>query len=645
MPAGDSVWVLTRDAQVFEVAAGKVVRTVRLGAPVTGITVADDHPVAVTSAGKAYVVDSDQPHAIGDLGMSGSSAVLGSWRGAGRYVLAVDRTSHRVSVLDPRTGRTAHADLPASARARLDAPVVLGSDVYVPDYSKPQLWKIDASSGSVRHDALRVPGKAGDQFDLTVSGGRVWANSQYDRRALIVDGDGRDHTADKGAGPDVHDSQAGREAPPIETPAKTPAGDPGESSGPPTGRPTRHQQVDAFKAPSVIGLSRQAACRLIRSASLTCVTRTDPNPVTDPGQVAVVSQQDPSPGTTPGDKKVTITYPDRFTVPSVLAQTQGEACSRLKAYKMTCRASVGRPATGTDKPGTVYQQTPLAGSVASAGSAANILYFSGTSTTHAYSGQSIDAACAQVEADGFECQRQEGATANGTGQQPNTVYQQNPPPNTKQDIKRPVMLTFYSGSNDLPSYVGGSPDAACADITSRGFQCNQVQQVYPSTNKVEAQDQPAGRYPLGTAISIHYSPWQTVDYWIYQHNSLDVWVLRPQGDIPAGYGRQAFRVGAGYKVGATIPGGKPVNGFFCTVGGGRCRGMDTNHFYSLLGAFGEQYWQGPDATATFMDCGVGGTTHVYRVWKDVGAQRLYSITSDPASWGAEDNELLGCVWP
>ncbi len=287
VPAGDSVWVLTRSAQVLEVAHGRVARTVRLGAPVTAITVADGHPVAVTGDGRAYVVDSDQPHAIGDLGLTGPNLVLGSWRGAGRYVLAVDRTNARVSVLDPRTGHTAHASLPVPSGAKLDAPVELGGDVYVPDYTAPRLWRVDAVSGAVAHDALHVPGRPGDTFDLSVSGGHVWANVQYERRALIVDGDGRDHRADKGAGPDVRDSEARREPPPPRRRTSRVRPHPCRRDRPPDRRRARATTDPArgspsgghatpLKTPSVVGLSRRSACRLITAAKLSCVTRTDP---------------------------------------------------------------------------------------------------------------------------------------------------------------------------------------------------------------------------------------------------------------------------------------------------------------------------------------------------------------------------------
>jgi beta-lactam-binding protein with PASTA domain len=649
VPVGDSVWVLTRSGQVIEVENGRQTRTVRLGSPVSGLTIADDHAVAVTTEGRAYVIDSKDPHAIGDVGLTGADVVLGSWRGAGRYVLAVDRRSGHVSVLDPRTGHDAKANLPTAADAKLDAPVVLGGQVFVPDYTKSQLWRVDATTGSVRDEPLTVPGRPGDTFDLTVSGGHVWANDQYDRRALIVDSDGRDHDADKGAGPDVRDSQAKPQAPPIETPRQTTPVPTGPPSGPVTHSPDESpgratpKRAAPLKVPSVIGLSRKAACRLIAQARLRCERKTVSTPVSDPDEVAVVTAQSPKPGVTPGDRKVTITYPDHFTVPSVVAQTQGEACSRLRKFSMPCHATMGTAATGANKPGMVYQQTPPAGTVATEGTQAQVVFYSGTGTTHDYKGQSVTSACAQVQADGFACVPKEGVTAVGTGQQPNTVYAQDVPPNTKRSIKQPITLTFYSPNNALPSYVGSTPDAACADMAARGFTCQRAEQPYPSQNKVEAQDQPAGTYPIGTAITIHYSPWALVDYWVYRRNDVSVWAMRPQGQIPPNYGQPSFHVGLAYKPGEAIPSPHAVNGFSCVRGDNACNGLPENHFYSLIGSYKD--WTGPSPAATFMDCSTPGTVPIYRVWKNENNNRYYGITNNPTAWGAQGQEQLGCVWP
>ena len=236
-------------------------------------------------------------------------------------------------------------------------------------------------------------------------------------------------------------------------------------------------------------------------------------------------------------------------MPSVVAQTQGEACARLKAFAMTCRATIGAPATGTNQPGMVYQQTPAAGTVATAGTRAALVYYSGTGTTHDYAGQNIDAACAQVQADGFACTRREGVTAAGTGQQPNTVYQQNPPPNTKRDIKQPVTLTYYSPTNTLPSYAGGAPDTACADITARGFTCKRIEEPAPSTNVVQAQDQPAATTRSAPRSGSTTRRGRSSTTTSTSTTPCHVWALRPKGNIPAGFGRPAdprrLRVQAG----------------------------------------------------------------------------------------------------
>lgn len=281
-------------------------------------------------------------------------------------------------------------------------------------------------------------------------------------------------------------------------------------------------------------------------------------------------------------------------------------------------------------------------------STAQIVYYSGVGTAHDYVGQSIDAACGQAEADGFTCVRQEGNTTAGTGQQPGTVYAQTPPKNTRHPIKQPVTLTYYSPNNDLPSYVGSTdPNGACADVNARGFVCNLVPQLFPSTNKVEQQDQPAGRQPIGTQVTLRYSPWQLIEYMIYRrNNNAAVWALRPRGAIPNNYGEPSWHVGWGYRVGEAIPAPSAINGFACVAGNGKCRGMDQNHFYSKsttpLGA----PWNDPTPAATFMDCAAApGSKMIYRVWRDEGNIRKYGITDNPAANGWPNNEPLGCVWP
>ena len=89
-----------------------------------------------------------------------------------------------------------------------------------------------------------------------------------------------------------------------------------------------------------------------------------------------------------------------------------------------------------------------------------------------------------------------------------------------------------------------------------------------------------------------------------------------------------------------IPGASNIFGFFCTVGGGRCNGLDVNHFYTRATSYGDPLWQGPNHQAVFMSC-TGAGTPIYRTW-NAGSPRYYKITSNPG--GAAGTELLGCVW-
>jgi beta-lactam-binding protein with PASTA domain len=709
--SGDSVWVLTGRGDVVEVNHGQASRTVRLGEPAVGLTVADGHPVALTGAGQLFVVDGEQPRGIGELGLSGPDVVLGSFRGAGRQVVGVDRKNGRFAALDPRTGKRITVALHlAPTGAQLAAPVVLSTWAYVPDYAGPTLWRINLATATADAKPLEVPGQPGP-FAIEVSGERVWANSQYDRRLLVVDAGGHERYADKGAGSDVADSQAQTSgggqnpvSPPATGGATTPAINPATipAMSPPTtpvtvpslpkgankeqacaalesarlrcravavgdnGRPTGEvvgmdppggtkvqehslvtvRYVGPLKTPALLGLNHTEACRLVEGGNrFSCTTRVDPAPVVDPAQLGVVTAQDPQPGT-PLERggRVQVTYSESIALPSLAGQTQGEACARLAKYQMSCDAVQGDPGVGPGHtPGTVYQQNPAAGTVARVGATVRVVFYSGRSTVGNYIGLTWTDACAQAQAAGFACSGVEGRTAAGSGAQPGTVYQQDPPPGTVADLGQKVTVTYYSGSNDVPNYVGAAADAACGDLRARGFGCNPVAQPYPSVNRVEQQDEPAGRYPLGSVITIHYSPWAPVQYSIYQKNDEDVWALRQTGDVPAGYGRQAFVVGSAYPANTPsppFPEPQNINGFFCTAGGGRCNGLNTNHFYSRATSYGDPQWHGPNPIAIFVACHFGGRP-IYRTW-NAGSPTYYKITDTPG--GAAGVELLGCVW-
>ncbi|WP_344081633.1 PASTA domain-containing protein [Luedemannella helvata] len=718
-PGGDSAWVVTATGDAVEVVDGRAVRTVRVGAPAAGITQADGHPVVVATDGTAYAVDGAQPRAIGNLGVSGGNLVLGSWRGAGRLVVAVDRRTGRLGALDPRTGQVTTVTIRVGRSARLDAPVLLGTWAYVPDYAGPSLWRVNLATGTADRKPFEVPGRKGVPFSLEVSGGKVWANDQYDRRALVVDADGTQHYVDKGASPDVTDSQdetngggptnpatppdrpeGGEPQPGPTTPAPGPrvtvptfpAGTPYQSAceqitalgllcrpapggdrdgldtgdviftDPPGGRQVPVDSrvvvryVGPLRNPNVVGLPIKRACDTLDDRGLRCRRVTDPTPADTPQQLGVVSSQDPQAGEDI-DKggTVRLTYRDTIAAPSVQGSMHKAACDQLeKTYKMVCTAVEGDPATGGNQPGAVYAQDPAPGTVVRIGDRITVTYYRGSSTIGRYVGRNVDEACADVTRRGFTCVKQEGLTAWGNGTA-GAVYQQTPDADTAHNVGSTVTLTFYSNTGPaIDSYAGRDINAACAAIQAAGYVCNPVNDLHRDTtaNIVYAQDQAAGSAaPIGSAVTVRYSQWSTVEYYIYQRDDgSDVWVLRPAGQNPPGYGRQAFRVGQGYAAGTAIPGASFVNGYFCTIGGGRCGGLDVNHFASRFNApysLNGTAWEGPTGLAVFMASCPAGSVQIYRTWRGAGtaaSPRVYSISSDPNANGAADREALGCVW-
>jgi beta-lactam-binding protein with PASTA domain len=717
VPAGPALWVLARSGEIVVIRGGVRERSVRVPGTPAGITVADRRPVVVTTDGIAYTVDGAQPRSVGSIGLTGAMT-LGSWEGTDRDVLAVDPRAGRFAALDPRSGTLVTVDLKVGERRDLAAPVALGNFAYVPDYAGPSLWRVDLSTGRADDKPLQVQGQAGP-FELKVSGGRVWANSQYDRRVLIVDRDGSSRYADKGPGAGVTDSGRGgpgtaSSAPPSGGPSQGGPSQGGSSppapnrpgagspSAPPAGGPrvtvptfargTNHEtacdrlrdldlrcdavaagdlngratnevidtnppggsQVPArsrvlvryvgpVRVPDVGGQPQAQACERIRAAGLVCSATTDPAPAANPAELGTVRGQEPA-ANQPVVKgtRVTLRYPNSIALPSFSGIPDAEACQRIRTqYQMRCVPTQGTPG-GADRPiGQVYDQEPKPPAVATIGSEVRLVSYAGAGQLGDFNGLAIADACARVTQAGYRCAQAAGTTAAGTGQAPGTVYAQDPAPGTTLAVGGTVTLTYRSGDNALPSYGGASADAACADIEARGFTCNRAPVLAPNTNVVVGQNPGPGTYPLGSAITVNYSPWALVEYSIYRHSTLNVWALRPTGNVPAGYGGPSYRVGLAYAPGTAIPGGRQVNGFFCTISAARCSGLNPNHFYSGVTSY-DADWQGPNPIAVFMTCGGAGARPIYRTWTDQGATRFYAITAEPGA--VTGQEQLGCVW-
>ncbi|MER5643735.1 PASTA domain-containing protein [Streptosporangium sp. NPDC002524] len=700
VPSTGSIWIVTAKGDLIEISDGREARRVQLGTPPLGVTVADSHPIAVTTDGTAYVIDGAQPRAVGRLGVSGPSVILGAWRGAGRQILAVDRERHVLAVLDPRTGRAFTVPLKAGDRAELAAPVMLGDFAYVPDHARPGLWKIDLRRGLAAGRPLDVPGQPG-VFELQVTSGRVWANSQYDRRALIVDATGHERYADKGAGPELTDTE-GQTGPPATTkptrprtenpppvgnprkdtgkepqshdetpqrpatPAKTvtvPAFERGtpyqeacqtitllglrcqplaagqEEPGLDAGdvldtRPAAGRQIPEggrvvvrylgpLQTPTVVGLTFRDACRRLTAVKLRCAPTVASEAASAPEQLGVVSGQDPAPGTEIGrGDTVTVTYPGTIALPTLTGQLVGEACGRLKdSYGMTCRQVEGDPPPKGGQPAQVYAQDPAAGEIVATGGTVVLRHYRGTSAPGNVVGTAIATACAAIQADGLQCVPVEGNCAGGTGRPVGEVYAQEPPGSTPLSVGSEVKLTHYSEKCTLAHYVEAEVQTACNDIKAKGFDCNAAAALHPTPNVVFAQDPAAGPAQLGTRVTIQYSPWAPVQ---------------------TGLGAAA------YPPNTAIPQGRLLYHYTCGAGGGKCRGLDRNEFFSLLPPGSptvDADFQGTPH-AVLMTCGTAqGQTRMWRTWNKGSPRRYQHVRSEtrPALPDG-DSEELGCVW-
>jgi beta-lactam-binding protein with PASTA domain len=647
VPGGDSVWLLNAKGDVVEVADGRLKRTVRLAGTARGITVADGHPVVVTDDGIAYAVDEDTPRSLGDTGLHGGDVVLASWRGTGRYVVGVDRATGDVKVLDPRTGDTFVVPLPRPWQ-QLGAPVMLGDRVYVPDRSVPRLWQVDVARKQVVA-SLDVPGSKGDDFELKVSGDRVWASSQYDQRLLVVDADGNGRQADKGPGPDVTDSsrQHDTSKPKASTPPPTaapstpsPAGSAGPQPGGSSQPPAKLVTIPSFPR----GTPQETACAELGQLNLRC----EAVPGGDaPGlPTGAVLYTNPAAGKQVVERyRVRVYYVAPLKVPNVVGLRHQKACDTLKP--LGCNPTTDpNPTDVPAKLDVVASQNPGAGKDIAKDGTVTVTY-PDSIPLPSFAGLGVTEACARVQ-DVYlmKCAQQSGIPA-PRGHQSGEVYDQSPGVGAVARIGSTVTLTFYRGDNDLPDYTGAQPNTACDDINAKGFECRRVEEPYKAADQVMRQDPAPGRYQLGTPVTIHYSRWPLVHYLLYRHGNENVWALRPEGTVLAGYTPQN-PVGWAYAVGSDVPGGRVIHGFWCVASASvQCDGWSRNHFYSTIGSYSNSGWLGPDDAAVFLadqngGCPAPDSHPVWRTWSFQGGVHTYSIDSSPS--GSSGNELLGCVF-
>lgn len=644
-PGGNSLWVLTPKGEVVQVTDGRAVRTIRLPAAAAGITVADSQPVIVAEDGNAYAVDAAQPKLIGNVGLTGRSLLTASWRGAGRYVVAVDPATARVGVLDPRTGQHRTFQLKVTAgRFELDAPVMLGQRVYVPDRFGPSLWRVDLSKETADENPLEVPGLPGP-FSVTVESGHIWANSQYDRRVLVIDADGHHHYGDKGPRPELGDTenQNGQQG-------AAPAGNPQPSSPPEGGTPPDGPPSTTTTAPMVAVPSFPArtpyrqACEEIKKLKLVC--RTVAGGDRAGLRTGDVLDTDPAPGTmVPEGRRVIVRYAGPLKTPSVVGVWYEEACRQIKAAKLACAPTIDpNPALAPGQLGVVTTQTPDPQQPLAKGKAVNYTYPDSIALPSLLN-QSWTEACRQVtEVYHMKCEATAVNPPTGPGQQVGHVYAQDPAAPSVAKIGATISLRYYRGSSKVPDVVGKDINAACAAVEGQGFPCKRqegatawgtghpVNEVYQQSVPADGQDHPVGtqivlayfsgnndlpNYVTGgmnaqvACADINNRGFQCVPQAnLYRSTNIveaqsipggrhplgsqvviyyspwqpvDLWIVQYGAGWRLQRGSGTYRIGLAYELSPGIPGGRVINQFDCQSNKPACRGYGSGIFYSRIG--------------------------------------------------------------
>jgi beta-lactam-binding protein with PASTA domain len=653
------VRVLTSKGEVVHVVGG-VIRAVS-GSAVEALTVADGRPIAITSDGKAIDITSDVERTVADQPVPhGKNTVVGSPMGAGRYLLVLDRQKATLIVVDPRTRSLVRkfTGLPPSSHL-LGAPVILDNRIYVPDFDKTahELLVFDLTEGKLV-DKIKVPGES-RTFSLEVRGHRVWANDQFDPRALVIDRDGGQVTIDTGEGdgqtdtshPDTPTDSGSQ--PDTETPKQEPP-------APPRKEP---EEEPALPAPTVAvpaiepGTAKQDACDRIRAAKLRC----EFVQIGAGGKIGTVRSTDPPGGyQVPEQAVVRIHVYGALTVPNVVDLFIDRACEIVEGGTgsgetgpaMRCVREVApEPATAFNRLNTVKEQDPAAGQEVKAGTDVTVRYWDQVTMPDLSNTNGADQ-CNQIIAAAnsqVSCTVTEGSEAPNPNQA-GFVESQNPAAGSPVKAGATIQLTTYRVQTPkVPGPFSGTSIAeACQAVESAGYTCvQQDDELARHANTVTRQEPAPGTPQAGGTVILHYSSEEPVPVYRWAAKNGDpVYVMRVGDEIPnENYQREPNPVGYAYNGGSLRAGTVPINGFFCATSKETCGGYDPNHYISRDTSSKEGFQAG-GTLARFVNITTGqcppGMIPIRRYFRHPGTWDYYFGSSSP--WAADYTEELGCIW-
>ncbi|WP_326918617.1 hypothetical protein [Actinophytocola sp.] len=660
------IWVLTDDEKAVHVVRDRIVHRVTAPDPIRQLSVADGRPVGITSKGEALDIAARPLRAIASRPVpSGPSVVVGSPRGAGRYLLVLDRKDGRLFAVDPRT-RAVHdiGTLPTDSPNSLGAPVILDDRAYIPQYAprKHRLFVRELPSGTP-HDDVPVPGEH-ERFTLEVRDHRVWANDQFDRRVVVVGRDGRPAVIDKGDRPGVQsDTTQGEhkdQAPPKDTPPSTVP--PPPTTAPPPSTEATDPPPSRVTVPEIArGTQQDVACDRVRAVGLRCdIVEVGPG-----GPTGTVRDTKPLGGSrVPEGSVVRVFVYGPVSVPSVVNLLSDAACAKILSGagepgaggQLKC---VKEPMPGTGRTWSdldvVAEQNPAAGTRVELDTTVTIRFWN-TVLMENLAGRNGESECQRVIASSrnrVTCTMQL-SSGRHTPDQAGQVASQSPPPGSPVGIGGSIVLDVYGASPppSVPPMVGTEINAACQAASNAGYTCDARADVPLSNtpNVVLSQEPPPGTPQQGGNVILHYSNNQGAGlqplYRFRAANNDPVWIVR-LGNAPVeGY---ANPVHIGWAYNAAVGGTWTINDFYCTGKPSNCGGFERNHYYTkndqpVIPNFDKHYAVGAFIQAPDGQC-APGQRRMYRFKYHANDGRRYFIGEGrPDGWPDDYEEWLGCIW-
>jgi hypothetical protein len=363
------------------------------------LTIADGRPavadstaatLTVLATGQATALASASARTTINLPATGGGAVLAPPSTPGSIVPLLLGAQRQLVVVNIARNSVSAVPLTGLRRDRLDAPLALGTRVYLPDESQGALIAYDTATETLGSQI--AIGSGPGPIDAFVQAGELWANSPDGSRAVCVNSDGTSYSIDKYQPNLPGGPLPGRRHPsPSATPQSGPQSGPGGPGAPSPGGgrpgpgPSGPSGPPTPGPPSPRG-SHPPKPRPTSSPSPTRTpaptkTPTPPPPPTAPGTVTESAQPGsisvtftPVSGGTPlryvlrgapGTATVTpaqvpATGPFQFNVAGLsCAQTYGFAVTAVFANgsATSARAAAVRPCTAPGQPGSLTATT------------------------------------------------------------------------------------------------------------------------------------------------------------------------------------------------------------------------------------------------------------------------------------------------